>query len=100
MVVQQAALDSERERLFGNRERWLTVMKKPTVGAVGFSSASRQLNPGSKRWLSDSGVLHVVSFHPHGPNRARYSPDVMNALTMSDFWKSPLNVLSLASQNW
>jgi hypothetical protein len=42
MVVQLAALDFERELLFVNRELWLTAMKKPTVGAVGFFRASRQ----------------------------------------------------------
>src|SRR5712691_2856789 len=34
----------------------------------------------------------------HGPKRCRYSVELMKALTMSAFWKLPLNWFSLASQ--
>ena len=34
----------------------------------------------------------------HDPNRCRYSIELMNALTISAFWKLPLNWFSFVSQ--
>jgi hypothetical protein len=34
----------------------------------------------------------------YGPKRRRYSVDVMNALTISAFWKLPLKAFSFVSQ--
>jgi hypothetical protein len=45
------------------------------------------------------GILTCPEDKDHGPNRWRYSLDVIKALTMSALLKSPLNEFSLASQN-
>lgn len=53
---------------------------------------------GLSNWAHAPGFT-LVCKAVHGPNRFRYSPDKINALTNSASTKLP-NWLSLLSQNW
>lgn len=74
----------------------------------------RVIGPGNKpRINADRADQNVMSSDPRisafirglfkiaycGAKRWRYSPDTMNALTISALRKSPLNCCSLANQN-
>ena len=68
----------------------------------GLGASSRQVKDLPRIGVAEPFGLTVrVSGVVYGdPNRPRYSNEVINALTISAARKSPLNALSLLSQNW
>ena len=63
-----------------------------------FSAAQRIRLPLANSFRKDctelahkSGCSGQLARMTHGPKRCRYSPELMKALTISAFWKLPLN---------